>query len=323
MTENINEKRRNRGFDLRKPSWLKVSIPTGSTVQFVASTKAERSLVTVCEEAMCPNRHECWSSGTATFMLMGDTCTRACKFCAVNSGKPNGWLDSDEPHKLAEAISLLNLQYVVLTSVTRDDLPDGGAQHLANCIKAIKDTNPKILVEILIPDFGGNIAALRTIVESPVDVIAHNIETVEQLQSKVRDPRANYQQSLKVLENIKRMDPNRFTKSSIMLGVGESHEDVLDAFIDLREYQVDFLTIGQYLRPSLKHMAVEKYVHPDTFETLKLEALKLGFRYVASGPLVRSSYKAGEFFIENIIRNKNDNLSKTSSTSDSSFIQLL
>ena len=200
MTENINEYRRKRGSDLRKPSWLKVSIPTGSTVHFVSSTKADRSLYTVCEEAMCPNRHECWSSGTATFMLMGDTCTRACKFCAVNSGKPNGWLDNDEPRKLAEAIGLMKLKYVVLTSVTRDDLPDGGAQHLANCIQAIKDMNPEIMVEILIPDFGGNIAALRKIVESPVDVIAHNIETVERLQSKVRDPRASYKQSLSVLE---------------------------------------------------------------------------------------------------------------------------
>ncbi len=319
MTQEISEKRK-RGSDLRKPSWLKVSIPTGSTVQFVASTKTERSLYTVCEEAMCPNRHECWSSGTATFMLMGDTCTRACKFCAVNSGKPNGWLDFDEPRKLAEAINLMKLKYVVLTSVTRDDLPDGGAQHLANCIQAIKDMNPDILVEILIPDFAGNITALRTIVESPVDVIAHNIETVERLQGKVRDPRASYEQSLAVLENVKLMDPNRFTKSSIMVGVGETHEDITEAFKDLREKKCDFLTIGQYLRPSFKHIPVEKYVHPDVFDALKMEALDLGFLYVASGPLVRSSYKAGEFFIENIIRKKNQSAEKTS---ENSFIQLL
>lgn len=319
MTQNISEKRK-RGSDLRKPSWLKVSIPTGSTVQFVNSTKADRSLYTVCEEAMCPNRHECWSSGTATFMLMGDTCTRACKFCAVNSGKPNGWLDHDEPRKLAEAIGLMKLKYVVLTSVTRDDLPDGGAQHLANCIQAIKDLNPEILVEILIPDFAGNVAALRTIVESPVDVIAHNIETVERLQLKVRDPRANYKQSLSVLENVKLMDPARYTKSSIMVGVGETHDDILESFKDLRDIKCDFLTIGQYLRPSLKHMPVEKYVHPDTFELYKNEALQLGFLYVASGPLVRSSYKAGEFFIENIVRH-GKSLSDSSDTS--SFIQLL
>ena len=320
MTENTSELKRKRGSDLRKPSWLKVGIPTGSTVQFVANTKSDRSLFTVCEEAMCPNRHECWSSGTATFMLMGDTCTRACKFCAVNSGKPNGWLDNDEPRKLAEAIKVLKLKYVVLTSVTRDDLPDGGSQHLASCIRAIKDAVPGILVEILIPDFGGNIAALRTIVESPVDVIAHNIETVEHLQSKVRDPRANYDQSLTVLENVKRMDPSRFTKSSIMVGVGETYEDIMNSLKDLRDKGVDFLTIGQYLRPSLRHMPVEKYLHPDTFELYKSEALKLGFLYVASGPLVRSSYKAGEFFIENIIRGKQRTVNPSS---DSSFIQLL
>lgn len=323
MTQNISDKRRKRGSDLRKPAWLKVGIPTGSTVQFVSSTKADRSLVTVCEEAMCPNRHECWSSGTATFMLMGDTCTRACRFCAVSSGKPNGWLDFDEPRKLAEAIELLKLKYVVLTSVTRDDLPDGGAQHLSNCISAIKERLPDILVEILIPDFGGNVAALRTIVESPVDVIAHNIETVERLTPKVRDPRASYQQSLTVLENIKRMDPNRFTKSSIMVGVGETFEEVLESCRDLRDQQCDFLTIGQYLRPSFKHMMVEKYVHPDTFESFKQEALKLGFKYVASGPLVRSSYKAGEFFIENIVRSSRNADLNDKSSSDSSFIQLL
>jgi lipoic acid synthetase len=318
LTENIAEKHRKRGPDLRKPSWLKVSIPTGSTVQFVSSTKNERSLVTVCEEAMCPNRHECWSSGTATFMLMGDTCTRACAFCAVSSGKPNGWLDLDEPRKLAEAISVLKLKYVVLTSVTRDDLPDGGAQHLADCITAIKNTVPGILVEILIPDFRGNLSALRTIVESPVDVIAHNIETVERLTPKVRDPRASYHQSLAVLENIKRMDPHRFTKSSIMVGVGETSEEILEACDDLRSSNVDFLTIGQYLRPSFKHMAVVKYVHPDSFDLYKFEALKKGFLYVASGPLVRSSYKAGEFFIENIIRK-----AKKDSLSQDEFIQLL
>ena len=320
LTQNFSEKRRKRGSDLRKPSWLKVSIPTGSSVQFVSSTKAERALYTVCEEALCPNRHECWSSGTATFMLMGDTCTRACKFCAVASGKPNGWLDPNEPRKLADAINLLKLKYVVLTSVTRDDLPDGGAQHLADCIRAIKETNPTIFVEILIPDFGGNISALRTIVESPVDVIAHNIETVEQLTAKVRDPRASYQQSLAVLENIKLMDPTRFTKSSIMVGVGETHDDLSESFKDLREINCDFLTIGQYLRPSLRHMPVEKYVHPDTFEAFKNEALSLGFLFVASGPLVRSSYKAGEFFIENIIRKSKQG---SDSPSSNSFIQLL
>ena len=301
-TGSVSKKK--NGEQLRKPSWLKVNIPSGEIVQFVSSTKQERSLVTVCEEALCPNRHECWSSGTATFMLMGDTCTRACAFCAVNSGKLNGWLDEEEPKKLADAIAILNLRYVVLTSVTRDDLPDGGAQHLADCIKAIKLKIPDILIEILIPDFQGNLESIRKIVESPVDVIAHNIETVARLTSKVRDPRANYQQSLSVLENIKRMDPNRFTKSSIMVGVGETFDDVLETLNDLRNNNCDFLTIGQYLRPSFKHMEVFKYVHPDVFEKYKQEALKLGFIYVASGPLVRSSYKAGEFYIESLVRSK-------------------
>ena len=320
LSQNTINKRHTHGSDLRKPEWLKVSIPTGSTVQFVSNTKTARSLYTVCEEALCPNRHECWSSGTATFMLMGDICTRACKFCAISSGKPNGWLDTDEPKKLADAINLLKLKYVVLTSVTRDDLPDGGAGHLAACINAIKDSNPEILVEILIPDFGGNIAALRKIVESRVDVIAHNIETVERLTPKVRDPRANYEQSLTVLENIKLMDPTRYTKSSIMLGVGETHDDIIESFKDLRDKKCDFLTIGQYLRPSFRHLPVEKYVHPDVFESLKNEALQLGFLYVASGPLVRSSYKAGEFFIENIIgKGRENNHSKPVNA----FIQIL
>lgn len=302
----ISSTKRKRGDLLRKPSWLKVRIPSGDTVKLVNSTKEKRDLHTVCEEAMCPNRHECWSSGTATFILMGDTCTRACSFCSINSGKLNGLLDEREPLKLTDAVKVLNLNYVVLTSVTRDDLKDGGANHLAKCIQSLKNDNPKLLVEILIPDFGGNISALRKIIETPVDVIAHNIETVESLTEKVRDPRASYKQSLEVLANVKRMDPFRYTKSSIMVGVGETFDEILEAFADLRSINCDFLTIGQYLRPTLKHMKVEKYVHPDVFEQYKAEAIKLGFKSVASGPLVRSSYKAGEFFIENLIKSEKE-----------------
>ena len=300
----IKSAKRKRGETLRKPQWLKVNIPSGETVQFVSSTKSQRQLHTVCESALCPNRHECWSSGTATFMLMGDTCSRACAFCAVKSAKAIDNLDSLEPEKLADAVNTLKLNYVVLTSVTRDDLPDGGAEHLAKCVTAIKNLLPEVLVEILIPDFQGDISALRTIVESPVDVIAHNVETVERLTQKVRDPRANYHQSLTVLQNIKRMDPTKFTKSSIMVGVGETFDEIIESFEDLRAVECDFLTIGQYLRPTLKHMKVEKYIHPDIFDIYKDKALKHGFKYVASGPLVRSSYKAGELFIENLIKEK-------------------
>ena len=290
---------------LRKPFWLKVNLPSGETVSHVAKIKATNSLVTVCEEAKCPNRHECWSGGTATFMLMGDTCTRACSFCSVSSGKPNGWLDYDEPFKLASAVTTLGLKYVVITSVARDDLADGGADHIVSCIQAIKEANPEILVEVLIPDLQGDIAALRKVVESPVEVIAHNIETVERLTQKVRDPRAMYSQSLQVLENIKRMDPSKYTKTSIMVGVGETWDDLSETFLDLQQINVDFLTIGQYLRPTKKQMPVEKYIHPDVFAQMREEALKHGFKYVASGPLVRSSYKAGELFLENLNRSSN------------------
>lgn len=291
-----------KSIETRKPFWLKVNLPSGETVSQVAKIKSTRSLVTVCEQAKCPNRHECWSGGTATFMLMGDTCTRACSFCSVSSGKPNGWLDYDEPYNLADAVTSLGLKYVVITSVARDDLPDGGADHIVSCIQAIKDADPEILVEVLIPDLQGDIAALRKVVESPVEVIAHNIETIERLTQKVRDPRAMYSQSLQVLENIKRMDPSKYTKTSIMVGVGETWEELSETFLDLQQINVDFLTIGQYLRPTKKQMPVEKYIHPDVFAQMREEALQYGFKYVASGPLVRSSYKAGELFIENLIQ---------------------
>ncbi len=235
-------------------------------------------------------------------MLMGDVCTRGCRFCAVASGQPNGYLDPLEPWKVAQVLSAWGLDYVVLTSVARDDLPDGGAQHLAKVIGAIKQKNPQILVEILIPDFRGNIDSLRKVVAAQPEVIGHNIETVERLTPKVRDCRANYRQSLMVLENVKKLDPRRYTKSSIMVGLGETDAEISQTMRDLRAVGVDILTLGQYLRPSQRHLAVVEYVHPDKFTGWKRFGESLGFRYVASGPLVRSSYRAGEFFIKNLLK---------------------
>lgn len=317
--ESARDKKRKHGEQMRKPSWLKVNLPSGERAQVVGRTKTQRHLFTVCEEAKCPNQQECWSSGTATFMLMGDVCTRGCRFCAVTSGKPEP-LDSEEPQKLAEAVGLLGLHYVVLTSVDRDDLPDGGAAHLVRCVRSIKDIDPEILVEVLMPDFKGSRDSLELMVNSQAEVLAHNLETVERLTPKVRDPRASYKQSLEVLRLIKELDPGRYTKSSLMVGVGETHDELRHSFQDLREVGCDFLTIGQYLRPTRKHMPVERYVHPDMFETLRLEALEFGFAYVASGPLVRSSYKAGELYIENVVRS-----GKTSTDNRASdvFVQLL
>ena len=285
----------------RKPEWLKVKIPSGNKVGLVGDIKTGKRLFTVCEEAKCPNKHECWNSGTATFMLMGDTCTRGCRFCSVTSGKPQP-LDNDEPNNVANAVNSLNLNYVVLTSVDRDDLVDGGSRHFAECIKKIKSKNPKTLVEVLIPDYLGN--DLENIIKSSPDVIAHNVETVERLTPQVRDPRATYQKSLSVLKEIKTKLPTMFTKTSIMVGLGENWDDIDQTFLDLRKINVDFLTIGQYLQPTKKHLKVEKYIHPDVFEEMKIAALTSGFKYVASGPLVRSSYKAGEFFIGTIIKKR-------------------
>jgi lipoic acid synthetase len=258
----------------------------------------------VCEEAHCPNVWECWGGGTATIMLMGDTCTRGCRFCAVKSGNPHGALDLDEPRKVAMALAELDLSYVVLTSVDRDDLPDGGAGHFAKTVQEIKARCPELLVEALIPDFQGDLEAVRTVVDAGVDVLDHNVETVERLQGTVRDRRANYAQSLKVLRAAKGMRGDLFTKSSIMLGLGETREEVIATMRDLRENDVDILTLGQYLRPSSWHLAVQEYVPPEAFDELREAGEALGFAYVASGPLVRSSYRAGEFFVEKVIRTR-------------------
>lgn len=291
--------------ELEVPEWLKFRGKTFSKKLNVVSGSVRRSgIATVCEEARCPNRTECWSGGTATFMLMGDTCTRGCKFCAVKTSPTPPPLDPNEPEFLVEALRSLNLEYVVLTSVDRDDLPDGGSSHLAECVRAIKENFPNMLVEILIPDFQGDDSAIENIVRSNPDVIAHNVETVERLQKRVRDSKAGYSQSLYVLRKIKEINPQVLTKSSIMVGVSETKEEVIQTMKDLRFIDVDFLTIGQYMRPTFRHMRVKEYVKPEIFDEYREIGLDLGFKYVASGPLVRSSYRAGEFYIKNYIEQR-------------------
>jgi lipoyl synthase len=285
-----------------KPDWLKVRPPSGENYKRLKVLSNNLGLHTVCEEAHCPNIGECWGGGTATFMLLGDTCTRGCRFCAVKSGNPNLLVDEFEPQKIAHALKEMNLSYVVLTSVDRDDLPDGGAGHFARTITETKEKCPKMLIEVLTPDFRGDMSAVETVVRASPDVFAHNIETVERLQSKARDRRAGYSQSLSILKHAKEVLPSIYTKSSLMLGLGEEDEEVLQSMTDLRAVGVDFLAIGQYLRPSSWHLAVEEYVHPSKFDYFRKKGLSLGFKYVASGPLVRTSYRAGEFFVENMIR---------------------
>jgi len=287
-----------------KPDWLRVRYPSGGNYEKIKGLLRNHSLHTVCEEAHCPNVAECWGGGTATFMLMGDTCTRGCRFCMVKSGNPHGALDIFEPVKVAEAIADLGLRYVVITSVDRDDLPDGGADHFASTIRAIKRRDPDVITEVLIPDFQGNLDDVKKIVDAKPEVIAHNIETTKPLTPLVRDPRATYEQSLHVLKSIKDLNPSIYTKSSIMMGLGELELDVISAMKDLREVDVSILTLGQYLRPSKGHVLVSEYLSPERFEHYRHLAEELGFLYVASGPFVRSSYRAGEFFLEALIRKK-------------------
>ncbi len=288
----------------RKPEWLRVRPPSGENYVHLKTLFRSLDLHTVCEEAHCPNVWECWGGGTATIMLMGDTCTRGCRFCAVKSGNPHAVLDLDEPRKVAIALAEMDLSYVVLTSVDRDDLPDGGAAHFAKTVQEIKSRRPDMLVEALIPDFQGDTAAVGQVVESGVDVLDHNIETIERLQATLRDRRANYEQSLAVLRAAKAMRLDLFTKSSIMLGLGESREEVLNTMRDLRAANVDIVTLGQYLRPTAWHLPVHEYVSPETFDELREAGEEMGFAYVAAGPLVRSSYRAGEFFLEKVIRKR-------------------
>ncbi|MDE1858269.1 MAG: lipoyl synthase [Thaumarchaeota archaeon] len=284
-----------------KPEWLTISPPKGERYEDLKALFQNLNLHTVCEEAHCPNVHECWGGGTATLMLMGDVCSRACRFCMVTPGKPRGVLDELEPENVAFALSQMGLTYVVLTSVDRDDIADGGASHIARTIRLVKEKNPGMLVEVLIPDFQGDLADLKLVVDARPDVIAHNIETTMSLTRTVRDPRAQYWQSLSVLRNVKKLSGHIYTKSSIMVGLGETEEEVVQAMAHLRQADVDFLTVGQYLRPSPRHLKVAEYVRPGQFDRYRALGERLGFLYVASGPLVRSSYRAGEFFIRTAI----------------------
>jgi lipoyl synthase len=285
-----------------KPGWLKIRPPSGENYLELKGLLRELNLYTVCEEARCPNVGECWGGGTATFMLMGDTCTRGCRFCAVKTGNPRGKLDTEEPQKVAYAISKLGLRYVVITSVDRDDLPDHGSGHFAETVANLKKHDPELMIEVLTPDFLGNREWITKIVRAAPDVFAHNIETVERLTPKVRDPRAKYRQSLDVLSTIKEVDSHRYTKSSIMLGLGEEDHELNQTLKDLRSVGCDVVTFGQYLQPTGRHLKVKEFVTPEKFEYWKKTAEDMGFLYVASGPLVRSSYRAGEFFMEGIIK---------------------
>jgi lipoyl synthase len=280
------------GTSARKPPWLKARAPTGSGYTSVRALVREHRLATVCEEAKCPNIGECWNAGTATLMLMGAVCTRACRFCSVDTGNPHGWLDPQEPQNAARTVELLKLGYVVLTSVDRDDLPDGGAAHYAACVRAIKARNPGTAVEALTPDFQGVLRDVETVVDSGIEVFAQNIETVRRLTHPVRDPRAGYQQTLAVLAHAKRHRPQVLTKSSLMLGLGESDPEIEATLADLRAARVDIVTLGQYLRPTLNHLPVQRFVTPQEFDRYRERALALGFLECVSGPLVRSSYRA-------------------------------
>ena len=276
----------------RKPNWIRVKATFDPRYNAVKQQVKEKRLNTVCEEGMCPNISECWSNGTATFMLMGSVCTRACKFCSVDTGNPKGWLDHEEPKNTARAVSVMGLKYVVLTSVNRDDLPDGGAEHYAQTVKAIKASNPNTAVEALTPDFKGIYSSIETIVNSGIEVFAQNMETVERLTHPVRDIRAGYQQTLDVLAESKRINPNVLTKTSLILGLGETDDEIEKTMDDLIANNVNILTLGQYLRPTLNHLPIEKWVTPEEFNYYRDLGLRKGFLEVVSGPMVRSSYRA-------------------------------
>ena len=284
----------------KKPEWLKVRLPHGEGYQRVRDIVKRTRLSTVCEEARCPNIAECWGGGTATVMLMGEVCTRACRFCHVKVGMPLP-LDADEPRHLAEAVAELGLAYIVVTSVNRDDRPDGGAGHFAQAIVELKARSPKTTVEVLIPDFKGQVADLDTVALARPNVVAHNIETVERLTPSVRDRRAGYRQSLQVLRHLKARPEKLYTKTSLMLGLGETDDEIKATFADLKEAGVDVLTLGQYLQPSQYHLRVERFVSPEAFDGYRKLAESFGFLYVAAGPLVRSSYRAAEFFLKGLM----------------------
>lgn len=284
---------------LPKPRWLRARIQGGETYEQVKAIVHEHRLATVCEEAKCPNISECWSAGTATIMLMGDVCTRACRFCAVNTGNPRGWLDPEEPANTARAVALMGLQYVVLTSVNRDDLPDGGAGHYAACVRQVKADNPDTAVEALTPDFLGVLSDVETVVDSGIEVFAQNVETVRRLTHPVRDPRAGYDQTLAVLAHAKRHRPEVLTKTSLMLGLGETEDEIRETLDDLRAASVDIVTFGQYLQPTAHHQPIARYVTPEEFATYRQWGLERGFLEVVSGVLVRSSYRAEQVLQKN------------------------
>ncbi|HXC60986.1 MAG TPA: lipoyl synthase [Steroidobacteraceae bacterium] len=275
-----------------KPRWLKAMPGGGERYAAIRRNVHEHRLATVCEEAKCPNIGECWNAGTATIMLMGAVCTRACRFCSVDTGNPRGWLDADEPRNVAESVALMGLSYIVLTSVNRDDLPDGGAAHFAACVRAIRARCPDTAVEALTPDFQGVPRDVETVVDSGLQVFAQNLETVRRLTHPVRDPRAGYQQTLDVLAHAKRHRPDVLTKTSLLLGLGEGDDEIFSAMDDLRAVNVDILTLGQYLRPTVNHLSVARYVTPEQFAMYREAGLARGFRECVSGPLVRSSYRA-------------------------------
>ncbi len=283
----------------RKPAWIKAKMPSGPGFQRVRENVREHRLATVCEESMCPNIGECWNNGTATLMIMGSVCTRACQFCAVDTGNPGGWLDPEEPVNSARSVQLMDLRYVVITSVDRDDLPDGGAGHYAACVREIKRLNPETAVEALTPDFRGRLEDVETVLESGIDVFAQNVETVRRLTHPVRDPRAGYEQTLSVLEHANRCRPDVLTKTSLMLGLGETDAEIRETMGDLRDIGVDILTLGQYLRPTANHLPVERFVTPEQFAAYRRRGLAMGFLEVVAGPLVRSSYRADQVLEKN------------------------
>lgn len=283
----------------RKPHWLRAKMPSGAGYSGVRKIVREHRLSTVCEESMCPNVGECWNAGTATIMVMGSVCTRACRFCAVDTGNPQGWLDQDEPINTGRAVRLMGLRYVVITSVDRDDLADGGAAHYASCVREIKRLNPNTAVEALTPDFNGVMGHVDLVVESGLEVFAQNVETVKRLTHPVRDPRAGYEQTIDVLRHAKAHCPDVLTKTSLMLGLGERDNEIMRTMDDLREAGVDILTLGQYLRPTPNHLAVQRYVTPDEFDAYRQEGLDKGFIEVVAGPMVRSSYRAEQVLQKN------------------------
>lgn len=296
IKDGIKAQAESKSTALKKPDWLKVRLSHHPKYLTTKSIVKNHTLSTVCEESKCPNISECWAAGTATIMLMGSVCTRACRFCSVDTGNPKGWLDLKEPENAAQAAQLMQLKYIVLTSVDRDDLKDGGANHYANCVREIKKQNPGIRVEVLTPDFQGKADLVQIVLDAGVDVFAQNIETVKRLTHPVRDPRASYEQTLKVLAYAKQAAPQILTKTSLILGLGETDEEITETMDDLRRIQVDILTLGQYLRPTNHHLPIERFVPPADFQKYRTWGLEKGFLEVASGPMVRSSYRAERVF---------------------------